>query len=153
MNGAMAEPLLNTRRPPTAIISRNSGSSQNFLCSRTNSQNSMRNATSRPLELLCHRLRRRPCGLAPDPIARCRGVALQPQWVLAAQLEGGPDRYKADAVDQRHQHRIDDVVQRQSQPEPYAVEGRQQLRTKKSCRHEQTRQPERPSVWPVATND
>src|SRR5437660_10957471 len=73
MNGATAEPFASTARPPNTTITINTGSSQNFLRSRRNSQNSARNdkataprsasvASDGPASLRPSTRLRQPCG-------------------------------------------------------------------------------------------
>src|SRR6185437_16174769 len=109
MNGAIAEPLVSTIRPPKTTIMIRIGSSQNFLRSRMKAQSStiMAPMDEDPFEigyarseLVAHRLRRRARRRAVDPVGRGPAVELQPQEILAE----GP-HHEADRRDgQEEQH-------------------------------------------------
>src|SRR6185437_14195127 len=101
MNGAMAEPLVNTIRPPNTTIMIRIGNSQNFLRSRMKAQSSTIMAPILPAilstsELVAHRLRRRSRWCAVDPVAAGAAVDLQPQEVLAEGPHDQADRHDGE---------------------------------------------------------
>src|SRR5476649_2127770 len=116
MNGAMAEPLVSTIRPPNTTIMIMIGSSQNFLRSRMNAQSSM---MTEPMdvdpfeinlarsELVFHRLRRRTRRGPLDPVAFGVAVELQPQEILAEHPHHQTDRRNRDEEQQAQHDRID----------------------------------------------
>src|SRR5262245_6504804 len=91
MNGAIAEPLVSTTRPPKTTIMIRIGSSQNFLRTRMKRQSSPTNSIIFSLELVLHCIRRGPGRRAHDPVARSIRLAPEPQQILAhgAQHEAG----------------------------------------------------------------
>jgi hypothetical protein len=83
MNGATAEPLLSTTRPPNTTIINRTGSSQNFLRTRIKRHNSSRKSNTKfPSELIFHRLGLRSRGLPSDPVAAAFGLSLEPEQVF-----------------------------------------------------------------------
>src|SRR6266446_9363321 len=114
MNGAIAEPLVSTIRPPKITIMIRIGSSQNFLRSLIKAQSStmMEPIESVPLrsELVTHRLRRRSGRSALDPVAL--GVPVQPQSqeTLAEQAHHDADRRDGHEEQQAEDQRVHDLV-------------------------------------------
>src|ERR1044071_225754 len=95
MNGAIAEPLVSTIRPPKITIMIMIGSSQNFLRSRMKAQSSTRIdpiSLSRS-ELVFDRLRRRPRRRALDPVTLGATVDPQAQEILAEGPHDQADRH------------------------------------------------------------
>jgi hypothetical protein len=69
MKGAIAEPFVSTNKPPKIAIMIKTGSSQNFLRTRKNIQNSRRkDSIDPPLELALH-VECRGSRITADPIA------------------------------------------------------------------------------------
>src|SRR4051812_11537449 len=115
MNGAMAEPLVSTIRPPKITIMIMIGSSQNFLRARMNAQSSTiiePIVSLLPLgsELVLHGLRRRPRWLALDPVALGAAVHLGPQEILAESAHDQADRRDGHEEQQAEHQRIHDLV-------------------------------------------
>src|SRR5687767_14723226 len=111
MKGAIAEPLVSTMRPPRASIMISDGTSQNFLRARTKLTSSLMIDISSLLELLCERLRRRPCRRARDPVGGVFLVPFQSQRIFAEEAHEKPRRqHRAEEYD-RHDHRRHDLAQ------------------------------------------
>src|SRR3954452_25496630 len=115
MNGAIAEPCVSTIRLPKIIIMMRVGISQYFLRTRRNIQNSCRSDNMRTSELLFHRLGRRPRRLAGNPVAFCRRMTPQAQWVLASRAHEQADECHGD-VEENHQYDwADDLGKQQTE--------------------------------------
>src|SRR5471032_2589955 len=132
MNGAMAEPLVSTIRPPKITIMMKIGSSQNFLRSFMNAQSStmMEPMVFKSLsrsELIFHRLRRRPRRSALDPVALGVLVQAQAQEILARRPHDQADRRDRHEEQQAHDDRIHDLEHQQADFQPETVEGTQDL--------------------------
>src|SRR5580692_8945153 len=114
MNGAMAEPLVSTIRPPKITIMIMIGNSQNFLRSFMNAHSSTMIEPIASLlprsELILHGLRRRPRGLAFDPVALGAAVEPQAQKILAARPRQQADRRDGDEEQQPQHDRRHDLV-------------------------------------------
>src|ERR1700760_2303966 len=115
MNGAIAEPLVSTIRPPKITIMIMIGSSQNFLRSFMNAQSS---TIIEPIvsllprsELILHGLRRRPRGRPLDPVALGAAVEPQAEEILAAGPRQQADRRDGDEEQQTQDDRRHDLVQ------------------------------------------
>src|SRR5581483_12463197 len=103
-NGAIAEPLVSTIRPPKITIMIRIGSSQNFLRSRMKAQSSTRMAPigqvlSR-LELILHGFGLGPRRRTLDPVALGGGIHLGAQEVLAEGAHHQSDRRDGDEEEQ-----------------------------------------------------
>src|SRR4029079_8705582 len=100
MNGAIAEPLVSTIRPPKITIMIMIRSSQNFLRSRMKAHSS---TIIDPIfslsrsELVLHRLRRRPRRGALDPVALGAAVDEQAEEILAVGPHAPDERECAHA--------------------------------------------------------
>src|SRR5205823_5148471 len=140
MNGAIAEPLVSTIRPPKITIMIRIGSSQNFLRSLMKAQSStmMEAMKSVPLrsELVTHRLRRRPGRRALDPVALGLPVQPQAQEILAEQAHHNADRRNGHEEQQAEDQWIHDLVEQQAKLQPQLVERRQQAGEDKRHREE-----------------
>jgi len=80
MKGAIAEPLVSTKRPPNTIIMIRIGSNQYFLRTRKNIQNSFKNeAIVESSELLGHGFGGRTGRVAYQPVTVDIGIGLQPK--------------------------------------------------------------------------
>src|ERR1700683_2519812 len=91
MKGATAEPFAKISRPPNSAMTIKTGSSQNFLRTRRNSQNSLRNESIEYSELLLHGAL---CGfrsVTGDPVAVSGAIRLQPQRIVAENSLQQPD--------------------------------------------------------------
>src|SRR5229473_835039 len=125
MNGAIAEPLVSTIRPPKITIMIRIGSSQNFLRSLMKAQSStmMEPMKSVPLrsELVTHRLGRRPRRGALDPIALGPRVQPQSQEILAEDAHHDSDRRDGHEEQQAEDQRIHDLVDQQAELQPQLV--------------------------------
>src|SRR5215831_8678364 len=126
MNGAMAEPLVSTIRPPKITIMIRIGRSQNFLRSLMKAQSSTRMAPidwslSRS-ELVFHRLGRRPRRMAVDPVALGRMIDLEPQEILAEDAHDEADRRDGDEEQQPQDERVHHLVKQQPELQPKLVE-------------------------------
>src|SRR5580693_6425805 len=91
MKGATAEPFASTSRPPNSAMTRKTGSSQYFLRTRKNSQNSLRNEIIGCSELLLHGAERGFGGVAGDPVGVGSAIRLQPKGVFAEHPFQEPD--------------------------------------------------------------
>src|SRR5262252_10709113 len=126
MNGAMAEPLVSTIRPPKITIMIRIGRSQNFLRSLMKAQSSTRMAPigwslSRS-ELVFHRLGRRPRRVAVDPVALGRVIDLEPQEILAEDAHDKTDRRDGDEEQQPQDQGVHHLVKQQPELQPKLVE-------------------------------
>src|SRR5260370_4558328 len=137
MNGAMAEPLVSTIRPPKITIMIRIGNSQNFLRSRMKAQSStmmepigrcLSNSELAESELVAHRLRRRPRRRAIDPVALGRGIEPEAQEVLAHGAHHETDRHYGHQYHQPQPDMVHDLVQQQTELQPQPVEGIEYLR-------------------------
>src|SRR5262245_53934648 len=126
MKGAIAEPWVNTIKPPKITIMVRIGSSQYFFRTLRNRQNSARNDNIAPSELIPHRFRRRPARLPLDPIASRGGIAAQSQRVATEATQDEPGRNHRGPVEDRHDHGRDNCVQEQAEPRPESIERRKQ---------------------------
>src|SRR5476651_2765948 len=152
MNGAMAEPLVSTIRPPKITIMMKIGSSQNFLRSRMNAQSStmMEPMVFKSLsrsELIFHRLRRRPRRGALDPVALGVLVQAQAQEILARRPHHKADRRDRHKEQQAHDERVHHLEEQQAKLQPKPVERAQDLG--KGERHHQENGRDRQRVVPV----
>src|SRR5580658_6881146 len=122
MKGATAEPFASTSRPPNIAITTKTGSSQYFLRTRRNNQNSFRNETIGYSELLLHGAE---CGcgrVTRDPVGLGGAIRLQPKGIVAEhplqQADGDND-----AVEQQRQHdRAYDGMKQKAELQPKSVE-------------------------------
>src|SRR5947199_8368191 len=109
MNGATTEPLVSTIRPPKIVISRSTGSSQNFFRAIMNAAMSLRNDII-PSERLLQRLGGRAALVARNP------VCLSPRPSLPHRIDTERPHHQARRHDRDHVHtaeedRIGDLVQ------------------------------------------
>src|SRR5262245_65774254 len=119
MNGAMAEPLVSTIRPPKITIMIRLGSSQNFFRSFMKAQSSTRMepiaAVLSRSELVFHRLRRRPGRGAVDPVAAGAAIHPKPQEILAEQAHDEADRGEGDeeqqTKDEQGHHQVEQTAE------------------------------------------
>src|SRR5262245_43436226 len=132
MNGATALPWVSTIRPPNTTIISSTGSSQYFFRTRKNRQNSSKNAIRAPpasrtgtgrLELVAHRVARRPGRLTHDPVTTGSRLAPQAQCVLAQQAHQHGQRRHHDEEDEAEHHRAHDPAQKISELCPQPVQG------------------------------
>src|ERR1700676_2810557 len=132
MNGAMAEPLVSTIRPPKITIMIRIGNSQNFLRSRMKAQSStmMEPMDVGPFrsELVFHRLRRRSRRGSVDPVALGRGIETQTQEVLAHGAHDETDRHDGHEEKQPEDDGVHDLVEQQAELQPQPVERIEDLR-------------------------
>src|SRR4051794_17931816 len=152
MNGAMAEPLVSTIRPPKITIMIMIGSSQNFLRSRMNAHSS---TIIEPIvsllprsELVLHGLRRRPRGLPLDPVALGAAVHPQAQEILAERPHDEADRRDGHEEQQAEDQRVHDLVEEQAELQPKPVQRPQHLGIGVGDHQEHDR--ERQGVMPAA---
>src|ERR1041385_3932827 len=122
MNGATAEPLVSTTRPPNRTIIKKIGSSQYFLRTSTKRQSTARKSIVRPLELILHRLGSGTRRLPDDPIAVAFGLTFQAEQVPAHRPHHKPRRQHRDKEQQPHTKGSDIVVEHQADLEPDPME-------------------------------
>src|ERR1700691_5561774 len=122
MKGATAEPFASTSRPPNIAITRKTGSSQYFLRTRKNIQNSFRNETIGYSELLLHGAER-GCGrVTGDPVGLGSTIRLQPKGIVTEHPLQQADRDN-DAIEQQRQHdRAYDGMKHKAELQPKPVE-------------------------------
>src|SRR5690349_290303 len=122
MKGAIAVPLTRTMSPPKIASMTTIGSSQYFFRVRMNSQNS-RMKSSITSELLPHRVRGGPGGIAFEPVTSRVGIAPESEQILAGQPEEDADGGHDAEEDRAHDDRSHDAVQQEPQRGPRTVEG------------------------------
>src|SRR5580692_10826397 len=153
MNGAMAEPLVSTIRPPKITIMIRIGNSQNFLRSRMKAQSStmmepigrcLSNSELAESELVTHRLRRRPWRRAIDPVALGRRIEPEAQEVLAHGAHDETDRHDGHEEQQPQYDGVHDLVEQQTELQPQPVERIQNLREGEGDDQEDGRQRQGP---------
>ena len=87
MNGATADPWLRTTNPPKTAIMTITGNSQNFLRILMNAQSSVKKSMLifllNRLKLLAHGFRRRPWGVAFNPVTFGTWIEPPVEGVLA----------------------------------------------------------------------
>src|SRR5215813_6396944 len=162
MKGATALPWVSTIRPPNTTIINSTGSNQYFLRTRKNRQNSSKNAIGAPpqpvLELVAHRLARRPGRLAHDPVTTGSRLAPQAQYVLAQQAHQHGQRRHHDEEDEAEHHRAHDPAQKISELCPQPVQGAKDARPRqrRDEEHDRDAEPDRPAaarVPPAVTRE
>src|SRR5215831_12020695 len=123
MKGAMAEPLVSTKRPPNAAIMIRIGSSQNFLRTRRNKQNSRRNDSMGPFsELVLHRFGTCLGRAACDPVGVTGMIGAHPKRILAERAHEEADRQDRRIEYESQHHWAHDLRQEMPQALPDPVE-------------------------------
>src|SRR6202011_5746945 len=124
MNGATAEPLVSTMRPPMRPSITTTGSSQYFLRTRRKSHSSptMLSTKTLPSELLLHL---RPGGsgrITLDPVGARGAVEFKAQRVLAGEPHDEANRHDRRVEHDAHDDRAHHSEQEQAEPMPDEIE-------------------------------
>src|SRR5688572_2337094 len=126
MNGATALPFARTITPPKSAIISSTGISQYFRRARIKLQSSMAKSSMMTSKLVRHRGCRRTGRPSLDPVRRRLGIETQPQGILAERAQYQPDRCHGREEDQTEHDWAHAPVEEQADPEPDAVERREQ---------------------------
>src|ERR1700735_4971771 len=123
MNGAIAVPWLNIKRPPNRTVTIMTGSSQYFLRSRRNPQNSAKNAIrfAPRSVLVLHRFAGGPRRISMVPVGR-HASPPQLQTVFAAQSRYPSHRHDNTKEGDRKDSRRYDPIEQQTQPKPQQIQ-------------------------------
>src|SRR5262245_29692536 len=145
MNGATAVPFVSTINPPNTAIITKIGSSQNFLRTRKNAQNSRRNDIAAS-ELVLHGVRCRPRWFPRNPVTRHLSVNLEPQNIFFENAKQQTDGCDHDEEHQPHHDGADDPEQNKAKFGPDPVERGQPFVAKERNSQRDRCGPEPP--WP-----
>src|SRR5689334_7643397 len=151
MNGAIAEPCVNTISAPNSAIIVRIGRSQNFLRTRMKAHISATNESMIPSELVFHGFGCRSRGYSDDPIARRLRVALAAQRVFLRGAQHEADRRHDDEEEHAQRKRAYHLREEQSQLRPQSVERRKQAGPKQRGRDKERRAEEPPRPRRAAT--
>src|SRR6516164_2920644 len=106
MNGATADPLVSTSSAPKIAMTISTGSSQNFLRTRRNPQNSPRKAIMSVLPF--EGFRRRTGRLAREPVALGLRFEATPERIVPELPHQEADRHDAAEENEAENDRADD---------------------------------------------
>src|SRR6185369_6062136 len=128
MNGAIADPLASTSKPPTISITSMTGTSQYFLRARMNAHSSLIRRTGVFLKLVFHAVGSGSGRRALDPVTLRLRIQLETQEVFAEEPHHQACRHDRQIEHERQCNRADDMVQQHAEAMPQPVRPFEQTR-------------------------